>query len=291
MTLSSRDLRFRVKLALAQARLRAYRAIGRGPVVTYATYRTSSSAIHWAIRRAVGGRAIKAHALLPQRLTMAEAVGQQPVGVTAVPANRHVGDWAVSREVVVPRRAADFVIVVRDPLAVAVSSFSVGTEWLPPELAAREWPQDGACDGATLEALAAAMFEGRFNWRLMPRWFEGDVRPALGWDALATPFPQQAGVLRTEHGPWRILLLRADVADDAKSQALGSFIGAPGIAIRRENSGDERGRSGIAAAVRRALARRPLAVQQLLDDRFTRHFWSPAQIEAMRRRWLPGDAS
>ena len=281
-----RDLRFRAKLALTVARLRSQRAAGRDPVVTYATYRTSSSAIHWAIRRAVGGRAIKAHALLPERLTMSAAVGGIPIGPFGVPANRHVGDWAVMQEVVQPRRPAHFVVVLRDPVAVAVSSFSVGYEWLRPEFMRRDWSAPGACDAATLDELTRAFYDGRFNWRLMPAWMEGDFAPALGLDPYAVEFPRERGHVTVEHGPWRILLLRTDVPNATKGTALSEFLGIPGIEIRRENSTDERGRGGLAAAMRDAVRARPQELAELLDSRFTRHYWLPQEIQAMRTRWL-----
>lgn len=62
------DVRLLAKVAVTRARLRLSALTGRVPVVTYATYRTASSSTHWALRRALGIRAIKAHALFPGRL-------------------------------------------------------------------------------------------------------------------------------------------------------------------------------------------------------------------------------
>lgn len=283
------DLRLLSKVAVTRLRLRLCALAGRPPVVTYATYRTGSSSTHWAIRRALGMQAIKAHALFPGRLGMRESLDLHAVDGAAVPVSRHAGDWAVSRGVVLPRRPARFVILVRDPVAVAVSNYSVfssGRTWLPEGLAGIDWPADGAVDAATLERLAAGLFDGAYHWRLMDRWFDEDVRPALGWDALAQPFDPEAGHVRHRHGPWDILLMRADLPDAAKSDALSRFLGVPGIEVRRENRSEDLGRSGLAAAVRRAVRLRPDAVRTLLDGPMARHFWTDAQRDAMRAKWL-----
>jgi hypothetical protein len=283
------DLRLLAKVAVTRARLRLCALTGRPPVVTYATYRTASSSTHWAIRRALGTRAIKAHALYPGRLGRRESLDLHAVDGAAVPVSRHAGDWAVSREIVLPCRAARFVILVRDPVAVAASHYSVfssGRSWLPEGLATFDWPADGAAEPGTLARLAAGMFDGAFHWRLMDRWFDEDVQPALGWDALAQPFDREAGHAQHRHGPWDILLMRADLPDAAKSDVLSRFLGVPGIEVRRENRSEDLGRSGLSAAVRRAIRLRPDAVRTLLDGRMARHFWTDAQRDAMLAKWL-----
>ena len=296
-----RDLSFQAKLQVTLARFRAQMALGRAPVVTYATYRTSSTAVHRALRRALGGRTIKAHALAPAHLTSGLSAAQQRIAGSGVPLNRHVGDWVVNRLIVQPRRPAKFIILVRDPVAVAASSFAVGDDWRDPSLAPFSFDRVDSADRAertdrsdhaaapstdALAALERVFYDGRFPWQIMARWFDEDVLPALGWDVYAQPFDRAAGVLRTQHGPWEILLLRADLADERKSAAIAQFTGLPVLDLRQENSARERGHSARAAAVRQAIARRPQAVAQLLDSRFTRHFWTDAEVAAMRAKWI-----
>ncbi|MFO0782223.1 MAG: putative capsular polysaccharide synthesis family protein [Phycisphaerales bacterium] len=290
-----RDLSFQAKLQVTLARFRAQMALGRAPVVTYATYRTSSTAVHRALRRSLGGRTIKAHALAPAHLTSGLSAAQQRIAGSGVPLNRHVGDWVVHQLIVQPRKPAKFIILVRDPVAVAASSFAVGEDWNDPSLAPFSFGSVDHRDHAAapspdaLAALEKVFYDGRFPWQIMARWFDEDVLPALGWDVYAQPFDRAAGILRTQHGPWEILVLRADLPDERKSEAIAQFTGLPALDLRKENSARERGHSARAAAVRQAIARRPHAVAQLLDSRFTRHFWTAEQIAAMRAQWLSDD--
>lgn len=288
MDLGADIIRFRIKLAITQGRLRAQYAMGRVPVVTYSTLRTSSSAVHWALRRAVGWRAVKAHALLPQHLTMAPTTGAESVGQHGLPATRHVGDWAVMREVIAKGKPACFVIMVRDPVAVAISSFSMfsvlGRTMRSPAARAR-WDAAALQDEDKLQALATAAVDSQF-WNLMPHWVRHDVCNALKWNVLETPFPADQGVLEVERGPWRVLVMHSDLADEAKSSALSKFVRLPDIRVIRENSSQDRGRNELATAVKRAIRLKPHAVNSLLESPYTRHFFSPPQIAEMRARWL-----
>ena len=280
-------LRWHFKLALTRTRLRAAMLAGRRPTVTYATYRTSSTSTHWALRRAVGGASIKAHTLLPSRLVHRSNERWFPETDRMIPLSSHIGDWAVSSEIVLPRRPANFVVVIRDPVAVAISGFAIGWQaWLPRELAGITWPDDGNAPAPILERLASAIFDEHFYWHLMPDWMDHDLRPALGWDWRSLPFPHDRGHATAVHGPWKILVLRSDVPDAQKAPVLAEFTGASGIEVRRDNTATDRAVPGLLAAAGRAARLRPERINELLDGEFARHFWSADQLQAMRSRWL-----
>ncbi|MFM7053008.1 MAG: hypothetical protein ACKOYN_12890, partial [Planctomycetota bacterium] len=207
--------------------------LGGRPAVTYAAYRTASTAIHHAIRAAGVGVALKAHMLAPANLVPRVAERHRFSDAQSnLPRSCHVGDWAVRLGVIEPRREADFVVSIRDPWSVAHSIFVLSAARLEPEIAALAAAGDSVSRARAVD-LAERTIYGAFPRELMPRWIRDDLAPALGWNPLSAPFDADAGADAYEVGPWRVQLMRADLSDGRKSESLRRFLGRPSIAVTR----------------------------------------------------------
>lgn len=265
--------------------------LGGRPAVTYAAYRTASTAIHHAIRAAGVGVALKAHMLAPANLVPRVAERHRFSDAQSnLPRSCHVGDWAVRLGVIEPRREADFVVSIRDPWSVAHSIFVLSAARLEPEIAALAAAGDSVSRARAVD-LAERTIYGAFPRELMPRWIRDDLAPALGWNPLSAPFDADAGADAYEVGPWRVQLMRADLSDGRKSESLRRFLGRPSITVTRKNGalGFAAGNDAIGAIGREAIARRPDAVRALIENPACAHFWTPAAREELWRRWSAAD--
>lgn len=272
----------------AVKRVRFGAPVGPRPAVTYGTYRTSSTSIHHAIRAWRGGVAIKAHALAPQHLGNILREATAPVvHPSGVPLSSHYGNFAVRHGIVEAGRAADVVLTIRDPIAVSASVLYSFAGWWTPEVRA------ALASGSDLEGALGRNFFGRFPRNLMVDWLRHDVRAGLGWDWSACAFDHERGWSSYEHGPLRILVLRSDVADEGKEEALRSFLGIPALRLERSNSGlgFDKGRPAIADAVGRMIAAHPEWVESVTADPVTLHFWGARGASRMRDRWSAPRAS
>lgn len=259
---------------VTKARLLATRVSAAGPpIIVASTHRTASSSTYEALRAACGTRVIKCHRLNRELMTRTPVRGVVS-GAHGLLANRMHGDFAVHESIVVPRRPARFVMLVRDPVAVMVSlaglARSAAPPWGPQPEENPAWPACTPYDAA------------------MINWFDGDVQPALGWSALDHPFDVDRGAGTYEHGPWSIIVLRSDLADDRKGKELSQFLGHEGITLRVTNSAEHRGQSKGLAEARAALATMPDAIDRLYSHRCSRHFFSGAELARLRQRWLGG---
>ncbi len=283
-SLASNGPSFLLRYLVKRARFANPLLSGR-PAVTYASYRTGSTAIHHAIRSAGIGVSVKAHMLAFGNMVERVRDRQRFANAdTQIPKSCHVGDWSVRLGIVEPRREADFVILVRDPWAVAHSIFVLSGPRTHPEFAAA--PRD-AHERARMVDRAEEIIFGAFPREIMCRWVREDVHTALGWNPLAQPFDAERGVCEYEHGPWRIQLMRSDIPDERKSEALRAFFKRPSIVVERKN--DALSKTPISATVseiaREAIARRPDAVAAMYGDAVCTHFWTARERDAMRARW------
>ncbi len=278
------NLSFAFRYAVKRVRF-AVTALGGRPAVTYAAYRTASTAVHHAIRNAGFGVSAKAHMLAPENLVARVRERQRFDDASCeLPKSCHVGDWSVRLGILEPKREADFVMLVRDPWAVAHSIFVLNAAKFSRDFASPPESEDAR---AQLVDQAEARIFGSFPREIMSRWMRSDAAVALGWDPLQQPFDIERGASAYEHGPWRMQLMRTDIPDTRKSDILSAFFRRRSITVVRKNEALSLRNTSttIADIAREAIARRPDEVARLLDDDFCRHFWSSTERANMRDRW------
>lgn len=242
--------------------------------------------MHHAIRSAGLGVASKAHMLAPANLVTRVSERQRFAHAsTSIPKSCHVGDWAVRLGIIEPRREADFVIMVRDPWAVAHSVFVLSA---PRVHQAFSEESMAASDHASLVDRAEEVMFQHFPRDLMIRWMHEDAAVALAWSPLDASFDADAGSGTAEHGPWRILVLRSDVPDQRKSEALGAFFRRPRISVVPKNGSLSKSTTSpkLADIAREAIARRPDVVAATYETDFCRHYWTDAARNSMAQRWM-----
>ena len=255
---------FATRLAVKRAQFAMARALGSVPVVTYATWRTASTSVHHAIRASGRRAAVKAHAIHRPNIGGARL---SVLDASSRPAT-HVGDWAVHRHVLSGNRRADWVILVRDPLAMALSMAALAARSRQPGI-----PADDVMDRLLAEAPV-----GGLDW-----WLEHDMRPALGWCALDVPFDRDLGWAESECSRGRVLVLRVDLPDSHKDEVLSRFLGTR-VHVVPNNGSRSGGRGPVLDALLRRLEAHPAIVTASLAQRSARHFWHEDQLLRLRAR-------
>ena len=261
--------------------------VGVRPAVTYATFRTASTSIHHAIR-ASGGGSVKAHALAPEHLLpLLSPPGRPALTEKGLPIFGHVGNLAVRRAIVEPRREADFVVAVRDPIAVAASTMSAGRIWWPDGIRARIADPDFVRSPEALDMIEQEFF-GKFPRNLMLDWLTYDMTGGIGWNPFAHSFDRETGATSYTHGPWRLLLIRTELHDSQKDTVLRSFLNRPSIKVIPSNDSIGFGpeRAALIRAIHSVICRNPQWVNSLLNDPRAAHFWTEASLERFRSKWL-----
>lgn len=173
------------------------------------------------------------------------------------------------------------VTLVRDPIARNLSSYFEHLDSI--------WRTAGAHRVVPFDELCAGFLE-RYTHREPLTWFDDELRPVLGLDVYAQPFPAK-GSLIVASDTFDALVLKAEAPDTEKQRALAAYLGVAVAPIRPANrtAGTVKGLA-YSRFVREV--RLPATyVDSMLDAWYTRHFFSDAERETMREKYLPnGDA-
>lgn len=257
----------------------AANALRRQTVVTYATWRTSSTSVHRGIRASGTWPCLKAHAL---NVDSRFAEYSHQIRDAASVARSHVGDVVARRALLAPGVRSRWVIVVRDPLAMAASFLVHQRSFQPPAIA-----EIGKFAPASLYEQHGdeldAMVE-RAPLELLDRWFDLDVLPSLGWSPLDQDFNAERGFTLGQCDFGDTLTIRADADPSTKNEAISRFVGRA-VDVRSRNGIDELGGGGLFAALVPRLHGSHRILERLSLLRSSSHFWTKSQLEGIRRKW------
>jgi putative capsular polysaccharide synthesis protein len=166
------------------------------------------------------------------------------------------------------------VTLVREPIARNLSSYFEHLDWI--------WHMRNAHAKVSIDALCAG-FISRFTHDDPLTWFDDEVLPVLGIDVYAHSFPSSGQtVIRKE--PFELLILKSELEDATKSAALSGFFQRP-IDVQCANSTDAKDKGVVFRQFVKALRLPAVYVERMLNARYTRHFYSDAERDAVRTRW------
>lgn len=164
-----------------------------------------------------------------------------------------------------------FISLVRDPVAVRISSFF---ENLPYRV-----------DGLSVDSPTEALIEGflaevKLDYQL--HWFDREYRDQLGLDVAALPFDREARV--SVYPDERLILMRADCPDATKSTTLARVFGCD-VTVARGNVGAQKPYAEAYARACEAIRFPGQTLDPVYGSAHVRQFWTEAEIRDMRAAW------
>lgn len=182
---------------------------GAAPTIVYSKERTGSVALYQSLA-AAGHAVIATHYLDPAKIGEGKLSGS--------------ARWA-SKHVVQPRRKAKFITLVRNPVENILSTFARGVfvDKALPDGTPIKSPLEQSID--QLIALFQDEYLGSGAYLRELDWFETEYQRALGIDVFSSPFDKSIGYGRVAHDTFEGLILRTELADDAKAKVVAEFLG------------------------------------------------------------------
>ena len=179
----------------------------------------------------------------------------------------------ILRERLVNRgRRVKVITLVRDPIARNFSSYFEHLDAI--------WHREDAHASVPLDELHRGFLE-RFPHAEPLTWFDDELRPVFGVDVYEHPFPA-SGHLRIGN----VLVLKSELDDATKCAAVSEFLGIRNLVFRPANVTTSKAKGEAYKRFVSTLRLNPQFVEKMLESRYTRHFYTEVEREAMRRRYF-----
>ena len=182
----------------------------------------------------------------------------------------------ICRRYVQPKRRLKVITLVREPVANNISMFfQVLHQYLGPDV------DPSACD---TDELIDTFIEKYMHSRPLT-WLDAEVKTHFGIDIFQHPFPIERGYTAISHDNVSLLVLRCDLDDRTKAQAIADFIGLDKFEILRSNVASDKNYASPYSMFKQRIKLPPALLDQMYDSKFARHFFSREERELFRERW------
>lgn len=192
--------------------------------------------------------------------------------------SRYVGEQL--RQGYLEQHPSRVITLVRDPVATNLSGYFHNAHWWPADLRAQAQRREG-----DYLARLKDHFLETYPHDVPLTWFDMELKPLFGVDVLAGPFPQEQGY-RVYHGKHAdVLLLKLETLAHSAPLAFGQFLGLNQFRLVKANRAADKWYATLYREFIAAVALPTAYLDRLYEAAVTRHFYSAAEIEALRDKW------
>ena len=248
------------------------------PVLVYQMAKVGSSTVTWALRELDGLHVFQVHLLLPENLRrLRAALRKRGRWLARLQSDMDVRGGVYYRGLIKSGLKAKVITLVREPIGRNCSFYFQNLDIL--------WQTADAHERVELSRLAGEYLD-RFDHHGGINWFDREFKPVLGVDVYEHEFPRDAGHLRIETDRYDILIMRSDLDDSSKKKCVEEFLGVEGLSLAPQNVGSQKPYAATYRKFLDALELPESYVNEMLDSKYTRHFFTPDEIASLRAKWL-----
>ena len=251
------------------------------PVLVYQMAKVGSSTVTSALQSVGGLNVFQTHLMNPETIRLLRAKVRRR-GLTRFQMDIDIIGRTLYEGIIRPGVKAKIVTLVREPIGRNLSLYFQNLDVL--------WQTAAAHEHVELARLLDE-FHSRFDHYRAVSWFDREFEPVLGVDVYRYDFPREAGHLRIDAGRYDILIMKSTLADASKAKCLEEFLGIEGLSLVPKNVSAEKPYGATYRKFLDAVEFSEGYVNDMLDSKFTRHFFSPEEIAALRAKWLGGRES
>jgi len=242
------------------------------PIIVYQMGKVGSTSVLASLLQNGFDCACGMHRMSPENI---QAVRQFRLARHREVSDERIGQWVYSH-IVKKRKPAKVITLVREPISRNMSAFFqnfqvfMGTEWLDSR--------------ATSEDLLSS-FIAEYSHSVPLTWFDVEMRQTVGIDVYEHPFPKEIGYHTIRQDCFELLILKLELDDVIKEEAIAKFLDVDEFHLVQANVGRQK---DYAKGYREFLQTATLPqsyVEILCESRYMNHFYSEAEIEAVRLRW------
>jgi hypothetical protein len=193
------------------------------------------------------------------------------------PSDSEVMGRAIHERLIKPGHKAFVITLVREPIARNISSYfhHLNIIWRQRDAHANV-PFDRLVEGFLSYPLSAVPLE----------WFDREFKAALSIDIYEHPFPREQGFMRLSTDHYEVLVMRHDLDDRQKERCIQELLGVQDVAIRPVNTAAEKPYAEVYRHFVETVRLPESYISEMLDSKYTRHFYTSEEIERLRAKWL-----
>lgn len=243
------------------------------PIIIYQMGKVGSSTIYRTLSNTVERPVFQIHTMNPTKLRSLfsrYAEIKQPI-----PEHLQQGQM-LFKHIIRRKYPAQYITLVREPIARAISAFFENYSYFP--------DQNFNADRESL-AINTDLVLKHADFPHALHWFDNEFKVVLNLDIYDYPFSHQQGFTRIQNDHIDLLVLRIEDDDNIIETAIKDFLNLPQLTLKQDNISAEKSYADTYRNVREDIILPMDLVNQMLDSKYTRHFYTEAEREHVREKW------
>ena len=114
--------------------------------------------------------------------------------------------------------------------------------------------------------------------------FENSILVNFGIDVFSTPFPE-SGIATYSNDNIRLLVMRMEISDNDKAEALKSFLGLESFSLYRYNIAEKKNYAAIYRKFKDEVKLPPDYIDRVCKTRYFRHFYGTEYINTVKEKF------
>lgn len=129
------------------------------------------------------------------------------------------------------------------------------------------------------------LFLSGYNHNVPLIWFDIEMKKVIGIDIYNYLFPKETGYLIIKKNDFDLLVLKLEVSDVIKQNALAEFLNITTFELKRANVGENKNYSQAYQNFKKYVQLPSSYLEKMLNSKYTKHFYTDTEIEAIWQRW------
>lgn len=188
-------------------------------------------------------------------------------------------NWKIEKlyqQIVLRKKPINIISLTREPIGRNVSAFFQNFE--------RDTGVAYEKANFSIEELKE-IFMKNYKHQIPLNWFDENIKYNFGIDVYEKEFPS-CGIKTYTHDQVRLLVMKSEIDDSDKVDAIKSFLGLPEFELNSANVSDLKDYSETYKAFKNEV-RFPLSyIERMCDSKYCKHFYSKDEIDAFKHRWI-----
>jgi len=176
------------------------------------------------------------------------------------------------------------ITLVRDPIARNLSSFFQTFNLEFPEFGYEHRVKSMPIEDLVAE-LEALFFEKFYHDRPLT-WFDEEMKLVFGVDVFATKFPKVNGYTIYNGPEADVLLFKLEDLNKCASQAFRQFLDVDNFTVFKANEAQDKAYSKVYDQFVERIRIPDSYIDKMYESKYMRHFYSDAEIEKFRAKWI-----
>jgi Putative capsular polysaccharide synthesis protein len=250
------------------------------PVLVYQMGKVGSSSVYFSLKELGIKPVFHPHFLLPflvrdDREVFDESIKSSlKMKFKKIVARRN--GYFIYKNIIAAKRKVKVISLTREPISRNISAFFQSFE--------RETGKRYEDANFTPQELTD-IFIKFYPHHIPLQWFDENIKKCLGIDIYEYAFPKEQGFLSIHKDNIDLLVIKSEIADNVKEQAIADFLGLKEFKLARMNVGENKSYRDMYKAFKQALKLPSSYVEEMCNSKYFNHFYTEEEIKKVFAQW------